>query len=303
MVLFSCDHLTKQYPNGAFTLSDISIQLESGKITGVVGENGNGKTTLLRIVAGELGHDSGEINFFGESESSELDWGNIRSRIAYIAQRIPKWYGLLRTNLIFEASIRGYKGKAADEIVDDLISKLGLAEYADLKWSEISTGYRLRFQLAKMLIGKPELLVLDEPIANLDINAQEKFLADLRMLVSDPERRVSVILSSQQLHEIENVSDGVIFLKKGRMIYAGDVDKIGEEREWNEFEIQTDLSPEQLKACLRENESITYSGKTAHIKVALDFSAEQFLEKVISAGGTILYFRNISSSTRRLFNA
>lgn len=303
MALFSCDHLTKQYPNGAFTLSDISIQLESGKITGVVGENGNGKTTLLRIVAGELGHDSGEINFFGESESSELDWGNIRSRIAYIAQRIPKWYGLLRTNLIFEASIRGYKGKAADAIVDDLISKLGLAEYADLKWSEISTGYRLRFQLAKMLIGKPELLVLDEPIANLDINAQEKFLADLRMLVSDPERRVSVILSSQQLHEIENVSDGVIFLKKGRMIYAGDVDKIGEERVWNEFELQTNLSPEQLKACLRENESITYSGKTAHIKVGLDFSAEQFLEKVIGAGGKVLYFRNISSSTRRLFNA
>gem|GEM_PF-4254618 len=87
------------------------------------------------------------------------------------------------------------------------------------------------------------------------------------------------------------------------MIYAGDVDKIGEEREWNEFELQTDLSPEQLKACLRENESIIYSGKTAHIKVALDFSAEQFLEKVIGAGGTVLYFRNISSSTRRLFNA
>lgn len=303
MVLFSCDHLTKQYPNGAFTLSGISIQLESGKITGVVGENGNGKTTLLRIVAGELAHDTGEINFFGESHLGELDWSAIRSRIAYIAQRIPKWYGLLRTNLIFEASIRGYKGKEADAVVDDLIEKLGLSEYADLKWSEISTGYRLRFQLAKMLIGKPELLVLDEPIANLDINAQEKFLADLRVLVSDPNRRVSVILSSQQLHEIENVSDAVIFLKKGRMLYAGDVDKIGDEREFNEFEIQTDLSQEQLRACIGDSASIVFVGKTAHIKVALDFSAERFLSNVIAAGGTILYFRNISSSTRRLFNS
>lgn len=303
MVLFSCDHLSKQYPNGGFTLSEISIKLESGKITGVVGENGNGKTTLLRIVAGELGHDSGEINFFGETQFGDLDWGNIRSRVAYIAQRIPKWYGLLRTNLIFEASIRGYKGNEADKVVDELIEKLGLAEYANLKWSEISTGYRLRFQLAKMLIGKPELLVLDEPIANLDINAQEKFLADLRVLVSDPERRVSVILSSQQLHEIENVSDGIVFLKKGRMIYAGDVDKIGEEREYNEFEIQTDLNPEQLRACLGADDSLSFVGKTAHIKVSLDFSAEQFLRKIIDAGGTVLYFRNISSSTRRLFNA
>lgn len=303
MVLFSCDQLSKQYPNGAFTLSDISIKLEAGKITGVVGENGNGKTTLLRIVAGELAHGSGEINFFDETQFGELNWENIRSRVAYIAQRIPKWYGLLRTNLIFEASIRGYKGTDADKVVDDLIEKLGLAEYADLKWSEISTGYRLRFQLAKMLIGKPELLVLDEPIANLDINAQEKFLADLRLLVADPNRRVSVILSSQQLHEIENVSDGIVFLKKGRMIYAGDVDKIGEEREYNEFEIQTNLNEEELRACVGAIESIKFAGKTAHIKVALDYSAEQFLEKVMAAGGTVLYFRNISSSTRRLFNA
>lgn len=303
MILFSCDKLTKQYPSGAFTLSDISIKLEAGKITGVVGENGNGKTTLLRIVAGELAHDTGDINFFGESTFGALDWEAIRSRIAYIPQRIPKWYGLLRSNLIFQASILGIKGKEADVIIDDLIQKLGLEEYADLKWSEISTGYRLRFQLARMLIGKPELLVLDEPIANLDIKAQEKFLADLRVLVSDPNRRVSVILSSQQLHEIENVSDSVVFLKKGRMIYAGDVDKIGETREQNEFEIQTDLDEAVLLRIIGPSGSISFAGKTAHVKIPLEISAEQFIAQILEAKGTIVYFRNISSSTRRLFNA
>lgn len=302
MNLFSCNNLTKQYPNGGFTLDAISLGLEAGKITGVVGENGNGKTTLLRIIAGELSHDSGEINYFGENQVEVLTWENIRSRVAYIPQRIPKWHGLLKSNLIFQASIRGIKGSEADFMVNDLLDKLGLQEYADLKWKEISTGYRLRFQLAKMLIGSPELLVLDEPIANLDINAQEKFLADLRAIVSETDRNVSVILSSQQLHEIENVSDSIVFLKKGEMIYSGDINKIGETREFNEFEVQTDLSEDELRKILVSGSSLKQVGKTAHIKVPLDLSAEVFLDALIKAGGKVVYFRNISSSTRRLFN-
>ena len=302
MNLFSCKNLTKQYPNGGFTLSDISLELEAGKITGVVGENGNGKTTLLRIIAGELSNDAGTINYFGDNQVEVLSWENIRSRVAYIPQRIPKWHGFLKSNLIFQASIRGIKGKEADFMVDDLLEKLGLTEYANLKWKEISTGYRLRFQLAKMLIGSPELLVLDEPIANLDINAQEKFLADLRNIVTEPERKVSVILSSQQLHEIENVSDGIVFLKKGKMIYSGDINKIGETRETNEFELQTDLAEDVLLGLVGEAGSLKTVGKTSHIKVGLDLSAEAFLQRVMEQGGKVLYFRNISSSTRRLFN-
>lgn len=301
MNLFSCKNLVKNYPGGKFTLKNITLNLEAGKVTGVVGENGNGKTTLLRIIAGELGHDTGAISYFGENDVESLSWENIRSRVAYIPQRIPKWHGLLRTNLIFEASIRGYKGKDADNLIDNLLDKLGLTEYSELKWKEISTGYRLRFQLAKMLIGNPELLVLDEPIANLDINAQEKFLSDLRVIASDPDRNVSVILSSQQLHEIENVSDSVVFLKKGSMIYGGEVDKIGETREFNEFELQTDLSEEVLKT-LTTIHDIRVAGKTAHVKVDLGLSAEEFLKLVIDKGGRVLYFRDISSSTRRLFN-
>lgn len=301
MNLFACKNLEKCYPNGAFTLQDITLQLEASEIIGVVGENGNGKTTLLRIIAGELSHDSGTVNYFGENELEELDWQMIRSRIAYIPQRIPKWHGFLKTNLIFEASIRGIKGSAADLLIDELLLKLGLTEYANLKWDEISTGYRLRFQLAKILIGNPELIILDEPIANLDINAQEKFLGDLRTIATDPKRKVSIILSSQQLHEIENVSDSVVFLKKGRMIYAGNVDKIGETREFNEFEIQTNLSADMLTELVTIH-ALRNTGKTFHIKVDLSLSPELFLKRIIANSGKVLYFRDISSSTRRLFN-
>lgn len=301
MNLFSCTHLYKQYRSGAFTLSDISLELRTGEITGVVGENGNGKTTLLRIIAGDLAHDSGELNYFGNNAIEVLTWDHIQSRIAYIPQRIPQWYGILKTNLIFQASILGKKGKEADLLVDELLEKLGLTEYANLRWKEISTGYRLRFQLAKMLLTNPDLLVLDEPIANLDINAQGKFLSDLKNIVSEKKRNVSAILSSQQLHEIENVSDSIVFLKKGAMIYSGEVSKIGEKRADNEFEIHTSLEEDTLKT-INGITSITKIGKTFHVKISLDISPEQFLQEVIKKGGKVLYFRDISSSTRRLFN-
>ncbi|MBI3135905.1 MAG: ABC transporter ATP-binding protein [Bacteroidetes bacterium] len=301
MNLFSCSNLNKKYRKGNFSLQNISLELRTGEITGVVGENGNGKTTLLRIIAGDLAHDNGMLNYFGNNEVNVLSWENIRSRVAYIPQRIPQWYGTLRNNLVFQASIRGIKGKDADFHVDELLEKLALTEYAPLKWSEISTGYRLRFQLAKMLLINPELLVLDEPIANLDINAQGKFLSDLRAIVSEKKRKVSVILSSQQLHEIENVADAIVFLRKGEMIYSGEVGKIGETRTDNEFEIQTSLSETEIRS-LFANILLNAHGKTLHVKVPLQITAEHFVTEVIKKGGTIHYFRDISSSTRRLFN-
>ena len=301
MTLFSSQEVTKNYRTGGFTLKKISVSLKPGQITGIVGENGNGKTTLLRIIAGDLSIDSGVLNYFGkESNSANFAWEWAKQKIAYIPQRIPRWYGSLRKNLIFEATIRGIKGNQADKIVDELVHQLGLEEYIDLKWKEISTGYRLRFQLAKMLISSPDLLVLDEPIANLDINAQEKFLTDLRTIVSNEDRQVSVILSSQQLHEIENVSDAIIFLRKGDLVYEGEISKIGENRKENQFEIQGNFSSEELMQLISSAE-IKPAGKTLDVKVPLEISAEDFLKLILNENYKIHYFRDISSSTKKLF--
>ena len=301
MKLFSSNQLSKSYGHHGFQLKNISFSLGAGQITGVVGENGNGKTTLLRIIAGDLSYDTGEVFYFEGKAIDGVDWEEIKGRIAYIPQRIPRWYGALRDNLLFQASINNIGADKADEIIDDLVLKLGLEKYIHLKWTEISTGYRLRFQLAKMLIGSPDLLVLDEPIANLDIKAQNKFLSDLRDIVSEEGRNVSVILSSQQLHEIENVADSILFLKAGNLVYAGDVNKIGEEREENEFELQGEIGEEALNGMF-ENIRVTSVAKTFHIKAPLSVDASEFLKTILNNGVKVSYFRDISSSTRKLFN-
>ena len=118
---------------------------------------------------------------------------------------------------------------------------------------------------------------------------------------------MSAILSSQQLHEIENVADSIVFLRKGEMIYSGEVGKIGEERTQNEFEIQTGLNKDELQTLLasmihEQSFEIIQRGKTFHLKVPLNITAEVFITELIRKGGHIHYFRDISSSTRKLFN-
>lgn len=300
MELFQANKITKTYSNNSFSLKPMSFSLEASKIVGIVGENGNGKTTLLRIIAGDLEFNQGQITYFGK-DIDDTDWADVKSKIAYIPQRIPKWYGSLKDNLLFQASILGVKPREAENLINSLVDKLGLNDYVHLQWKEISTGYRLRFQLAKMLIGSPEILVLDEPIANLDINAQNKFLNDLRNIVSDKERDVTVVLSSQQLHEIENVADSVLFLKNGELIFEGEVNDIGKERSENEFEIKGDITEEQLLSFF-DNVDIMKVAKTFNVKTPLSLTSQEFLQILLAKNIVIHYFRDISSSTRKLFN-
>jgi ABC-2 type transport system ATP-binding protein len=297
--ILTATQISKNYGTGHFQLATLDLTIFPGEIIGLVGENGNGKTTLLRILAGDLSRDSGLLHFQGK-DIEELGWENYKAQIAYIPQRIPRWYGFLRDNLLFQASVLGMSGNEAVERVDFLIDELGLRDYAHLKWTEISSGFRLRFQLAKMLVGKPQLLVLDEPLGNLDVNAQERFLNDLRKYVGKPENGIAVIFSSQLLHEIENVSDKIVLLRKGVLKYHGAVEEIGAQREFNSFEIQCTLSIERFREIWPEGKFIAY-GKTIKMEMDLSVDARSVLKTLIDENALIHYFRDISSSAKKMF--
>jgi len=300
--IWECDNVSKSYSLNGFQLKGVNLKINAGEITGVVGENGNGKTTLLRVVAGDLAADYGDVKFLGKSVSPK-EWRSFKEQITYIPQRIPKWYGYLRTNLVFQASIHGIPPQEIDARLNVLLDELGLQKYADLKWAEISTGYRLRFQLAKMLIGNPKLLVLDEPIANLDINAQEKFLSDLRRIVSNDKFKTAVILSSQQLHEVETFSDNVVFIKDGVIKYSGKVKDVGEGRVENTFELSGTISKEVFASLFSEGIlSVKTSGKNLVVSTDVSITAELLLTALIKADYKVSYFRDISSSTKKMFS-
>ncbi|MFK7926147.1 MAG: ATP-binding cassette domain-containing protein [Bacteroidia bacterium] len=303
-LVFSGRGITKTFvsPKFVFNLPDLDLDLQLGEITGIVGENGNGKTTLLRIVAGDLEISGGNISY-PAFDVAASDWYRIKQNIAFIPQALKPWKGFLKENLHFTAAIHGIRGVENEEQVDFIIHRLGLTQYEDALWSEISSGYKLRFELARALVWNPALLIIDEPLANLDINTQEVFLQDLRYLASSTQNPISILLSSQHLHEVESVADNIIFIKNGEALYNGRMNEFGQDREENLFELTTSATKGDIQSALEhiENISVEDRGRTKIIRTPVDMASNQLLGELVKQDIAVDYFRDISTSTLKLF--
>lgn len=294
--LITADQLQKTYNTGHFSLKPISFSLHTGQVLGVVGENGNGKTTLLRCVAGQLATDGGTVRYH---LLQHPDYYAIKNHIAFIPQRIPRWYGYLKDNLHFSAAIAGIHGEQNDLMVDFMLERLNLTKYAHLTWNQISSGYRTRFEIARILLQRPRLLILDEPLANLDINAQQTILTDLVFMARGTHNPMGIILSSQQLHEVEKVADTVIFIKDGNCVYSTQ-DK-EEKISSTAVEIETTADRDQLLE--------VFSGHTVNLQFNGGFytiesatlKGSEILHLLVQAGIPVSYYRDITYSTKRFF--
>jgi len=298
--------VNKTFSRSGFTMQDIDADFRLGEITGVVGENGNGKTTLFRMITGELAVDSGTIRYPYLEEGFGIaaqDWSNIKQYIAFIPQHVEKWYGSVRDNLHYELALHGIKGDMNEEEVEYIIYRLGLEEHQNKSWSQLSGGYRLRFALARALVWKPVFLVIDEPLANLDIKAQLVILNDLRDLANSYRYPLSVVVSSQHLHEIEHVSDNIIFMKNGEVMYNGKTNELGKEREENTFEFACELTLEEVERSLGgfEYRHLEHTGLAYVIHTPLHVTQKDVMQQLISADVEVSYFRDISKSTKKMF--
>lgn len=287
--------ISKQYTKGNFNLQALDVELNKGEVLGVVGENGNGKTTLLRCLAGQLYPTTGHIDYY---ENIGKDEYSVKHAVAFIPQRIPRWYGNLKDNLHFSAAISGVTKNENDTMVNFMLERLNLTAYANLNWNQISSGYRTRFEIARVLLQKPKLLILDEPLANLDINAQQTILTDLRYLAKSVYHPMGIILSSQQLHEVEKVADNVLFLKKGKLLFNSSEQLVTEEYV---IEIETTSTKDALLKALHNHAiSIQFNGGFYTLQTK-DLTPEQLLQQLLQQGISLSYFRDISKSTKRFF--
>jgi ABC-2 type transport system ATP-binding protein len=299
-VLIEAKGVSKSYNTGHFSLKPVSMTLQSGEIIGVVGENGNGKTTYLRALSGQLAIDEGEVSY---GQLKKQDYYAVKSYIAFVPQRIPRWFGYLKDNLHFSASISGYTGKTNDVMVDYVIHRFGLQPYAHLTWNQISSGYRTRFEIARILLQKPSLLVLDEPLANLDINAQQTLLTDLKLVTKSKRHNMGIILSSQQLHEVEKVADDVMMLKQGELVYTRKTQEAQQKESLaatTVIEIETKHSRSEIEKALG-NVKISFTGGYYMIETSAH-TLPQLILALVSNGIELTYLRDISTSTKQYFN-
>jgi ABC-2 type transport system ATP-binding protein len=208
--------LSKRYGRRV-ALSDCTLAVPPGHVVGLVGPNGAGKTTLLQLAVGMLAPTTGTIEVLGGRPAS--DSGQL-ARVGFVAQDTPIYAGLsVADHLRFGAHTNpGWDQGLADE----RITKLGLDPTQ--KAGKLSSGQRAQLALTLAIAKRPELLILDEPVASLDPLARREFLQSLMAYVA--EQRSSVILSSHLISDLERVCDYLIVLVASRVRVAGEVEQL-----------------------------------------------------------------------------
>ncbi len=200
-----------------WALSDCTLSIPAGRVTGLVGPNGAGKTTLLNLATGMLAPTTGSIQVLGTAPASGPSQ---LARVGYVAQDAPIYSGLsVADHLRLGAHLNaGWDGELADRRIRQLGIVMGQ------KAGTLSGGQRAQLALTMAIAKRPELLILDEPIASLDPLARRDFLRVL--METTAEHELSVIMSSHLVADLERVSDYLVVLVESRVQVAGEIDQL-----------------------------------------------------------------------------
>lgn len=212
MNVLEIKNLTKKFGEFA-AVDDISFQLEEGEILGFLGPNGAGKTTTLQMLVGSLEPTSGEIDYFGKSLFKKRE--DILDQINYSTTytNLP-WNLTVKECLHFISYLYSIKNRG--KRVDEIVETFKLEPLLKQSMASLSAGQRTRVNLAKAFINHPKVLLLDEPTASLDPDIA-KYLRDF-ILKERKEYKVSIVFTSHNMHEVEEICDRVIIINKGKLI-------------------------------------------------------------------------------------
>lgn len=202
--------LTKRFQS-VEALTNVSLTVERGKRVALLGHNGAGKSTMMKIILGLLPFHSGSVTVCGAAPGS----AEARSQVAYLPENVSFHPALTGEEQIrYYLSLRGQDPKQAMS----LLERVGLAHAARRRIGGYSKGMRQRVGLAQTLIGKPRLLVLDEPTSGLDPVSRRDFYDLLDGLAADG---AAILLSSHVLTEVEARTDTILILSKGELVAEG----------------------------------------------------------------------------------
>lgn len=221
MTLLHIDQLTFGYRQQPALLTDISLQLAEGDMLGLLGPNGAGKTTLVSLITGLLKPGRGRILL----NDKPVRLGD--RRIALVPQEYafyPRLSG--RENLQYFAGVQGLTGKLARQAVDRVLTQCALDSEQHQRAARYSGGLKRRLNFAVALLTRPQLLILDEPTANVDPQTRKLLLDTVRQLNREG---VGIIYTSHLLSEVENLCNKVAVLHEGRLVLHGSMDTLLEE--------------------------------------------------------------------------
>ena len=208
--------LTKSYGE-LKALNGVNISIKKGEFFGLLGPNGAGKTTTINILTGLVFKESGSAKVFGKDTIKDFRY--TRSKIGIAAQEFSvDWFFPIEKLLFFQAGYYGIKPKGAKPLVDSLLNRLGLSSKRNSRLRQLSGGMKRRFQIAKALVHDPEILILDEPTAGVDVELRRdlwKYLQDLHS------RGKTILLTTHYIEEAELLCENVAIIDNGKILKMG----------------------------------------------------------------------------------
>ena len=221
--LLRLDHVGVRL-GGREILRDVSFAIRPGEFTGLIGANGAGKTTLLRVILGLQPVTAGQVLIDGAPRPAR------DTSIGYVPQKLTIEPDMpLRVRDVVSLGIDGNKfglrlpSRARRELVSDMLTAVGAQRYADARIGELSGGEQQRVMIAHALISQPRLLLLDEPLANLDISSEQGVVSVLARLARS--EHVAVLLSAHDMNPLMPVMDRIVYVAGGR-VAVGSTDEV-----------------------------------------------------------------------------
>jgi len=209
--------LCKTYRGESVAVDCISFSVESGTIVGLLGPNGAGKTTTINMILGVLEPTSGSVSIDGLALRTHRTAALARTNFAAVYAPLPGNLTVVE-NLRFFGLM--YNLTNLSERIETLLGEYDLVRFRDTKTGVLSSGEQTRVTLAKAMLNRPRLLLLDEPTASLDPSTAREIRARIRDFVRND--HVGILWTSHNMYEVQEVCDRVLFLSHGRILLEGD---------------------------------------------------------------------------------
>ena len=254
-------------------LDGVDIKINKGEFYGLLGPNGAGKTTTINILTGLVFRDQGSTLVFGKDTVN--DYRFTRSKIGIAAQEFSvDWFFPIEKLLFFQAGYYGIRKKDAAPMVEELLIRLGLDKKKNARLRQLSGGMKRRFQIAKALVHNPDIIILDEPTAGVDVELRRdlwKYLRDLHT------KGKTILLTTHYIEEAELLCENVAIIDQGKILKEGTPKALTQELGIAGISIHIGNTNENFESSL-SGYSYTYEKNRLHFSVK---NPDQALPRII----------------------
>ena len=264
--------LKKSY-NNTPALNGVDIEISNGEFFGLLGPNGAGKTTTINILTGLVFKDAGTCLVF--EKDIVKDYRYTRSKIGIAAQELSvDWFFTIEKLLYFQAGYYGISTQKAKTRVDELLKRLGLDKKRDSRLRQLSGGMKRRFQIAKALVHDPDILILDEPTAGVDVELRHDLWKYLKELHN---KGKTILLTTHYIEEAELLCDNVAIIDEGTILKKGSPKQLTKELGKSGVTVQTGKGIQNIENLLID---LTYTVEDSRLHFSVD-DAEKAIPDII----------------------